>query len=329
MLHAIPTHLIAGSLGAGKTSLIGALLQQKPALERWAVLINEFGQIGLDAALLSGSSDTVALAEIPGGCLCCVSGVPFQVGLTRLLRRSRPDRLIIELSGLGHPLPLLKQLRQPPWDKVLSLTPPVLVIDSQALANGQALPETSQALLSEAGLLLLNKNALLSEVQRAELTQRFAQYPLLWGDARSLSLPALPGYLPLSSRHQSPATHLDPPGTLWLNPSQAICQIQQQAQGWSIGWRWHPSQRFDLAHVERWLAQWPWQRAKLVVRSTLGWHSLNALEQGTAHWQDSAWRSDSRIELIFAKAQPVAQLQAGLESCRVSPDLGTLADPAL
>src|SRR5690606_38118178 len=52
MLNDIPTHLIAGPLGAGKTSLIRALLAQKPAGERWAVLINEFGQVGLDAALL-------------------------------------------------------------------------------------------------------------------------------------------------------------------------------------------------------------------------------------------------------------------------------------
>jgi G3E family GTPase len=53
MLNNIPTHLIAGPLGAGKTSLIRNLLAQRPAHERWAVLINEFGLIGLDAALLT------------------------------------------------------------------------------------------------------------------------------------------------------------------------------------------------------------------------------------------------------------------------------------
>jgi G3E family GTPase len=53
MLQNIPTHVIAGPLGAGKTSLIKHLMTQRPAGERWAVLINEFGQIGLDAALLT------------------------------------------------------------------------------------------------------------------------------------------------------------------------------------------------------------------------------------------------------------------------------------
>ena len=103
MLSQIPTHLIAGPLGAGKTTLIRHLLAQKPAGERWAVLINEFGQIGLDAALLEQGDDGIAMAEVAGGCLCCVNGAPFQVGLGRLLRKARPDRLLIEPSGLGHP----------------------------------------------------------------------------------------------------------------------------------------------------------------------------------------------------------------------------------
>ncbi len=64
MLNDIPTHLIAGPLGAGKTSLIRALLAQKPAGERWAVLINEFGQIGLDAALLHRDEAGVSFAEV-------------------------------------------------------------------------------------------------------------------------------------------------------------------------------------------------------------------------------------------------------------------------
>ncbi|NQD97095.1 cobalamin biosynthesis protein CobW, partial [Pseudomonas sp. CrR25] len=67
MLKHIPTHLIGGPLGAGKTSLIRQLLAQRPAHERWAVLINEFGQIGLDAALLETDAEGVALGEVAGG----------------------------------------------------------------------------------------------------------------------------------------------------------------------------------------------------------------------------------------------------------------------
>lgn len=72
MLQNIPTHVIAGPLGAGKTSLIKHLLAQRPAGERWAVLINEFGQIGLDAALLTQDADGIALGEVAGG-VCVAS----------------------------------------------------------------------------------------------------------------------------------------------------------------------------------------------------------------------------------------------------------------
>ena len=65
LLQNIPTHVIAGPLGAGKTSLIRHLLAQRPAHERWAVLINEFGQIGLDAALLTTGADGIALGRWP------------------------------------------------------------------------------------------------------------------------------------------------------------------------------------------------------------------------------------------------------------------------
>ena len=98
------------------------------------------------------------MAEIPGGCLCCVNGLPFQVGLARLLRKARPDRLLIEPSGLGHPAELLRQLRQPPWQRVLAVQPSVLVLDAAALHRGERCPTASGKPLPDAGLMLLNKS---------------------------------------------------------------------------------------------------------------------------------------------------------------------------
>jgi G3E family GTPase len=194
MLKHIPTHLIGGPLGAGKTSLIRQLLAQRPAHERWAVLINEFGQIGLDAALLETDAQGVALGEVAGGCLCCVNGVPFQVGLGRLLRKSRPQRLLIEPSGLGHPAQLLEQLRQPPWAEVLAVQPPVLVLDAAALAAGQALADSQQAALASAGLLLLNKAEGLDETVRARVQAQLPARALRWTSQAALELAQLPGY---------------------------------------------------------------------------------------------------------------------------------------
>jgi len=320
MLQNIPTHVIAGPLGAGKTSLIRHLLTQRPAGERWAVLINEFGQIGLDAALLTQDADGIALGEVAGGCLCCVNGAPFQVGLGRLLRKARPDRLFIEPSGLGHPAQLLRQLNEAPWLGVLAVQPCVLVLDAQALAAGKPLPQSQQEALSSAGLLLLNKSEALGEDERARIIERLPAMPLYWTQQGVLPLSALPG---LDAKAEAGVDNFIAPKGLaqmpaiWTDPAIPICLSQQQAGGWSIGWRWHPGQIFDTARVDQWLESLDWQRAKLVVHSVEGWVSGNALDNSMLDWQRSEWRQDSRIELIFSEAQDLDSLQKGMAGCRV------------
>jgi len=320
MLQNIPTHVIAGPLGAGKTSLIKQLLTQRPAHERWAVLINEFGQIGLDAALLTRDEEGIALGEVAGGCLCCVNGAPFQIGLGRLLRKARPDRLFIEPSGLGHPAQLLQQLREAPWQGVLAVQPCVLVLDAQALAAGKPLPQSQQDALPSAGLLVLNKDEQLGETQRQRILEQLPPGPVYWTQQAVLPLAELPG---LAARAGAAAEPFEVPRGLaqmpaiWTDPGQPICLSQGQKEGWSIGWRWHPGRQFDLDRVGQWLESLDWRRAKLVIHSAGGWVSANALERSALLWQPSEWRRDSRIELIFHEPQDIAVLQAALAECQV------------
>ena len=319
MLQNIPTHVIAGPLGAGKTSLIKHLLAQRPAHERWAVLINEFGQIGLDAALLTQDDDGIALGEVAGGCLCCVNGAPFQVGLGRLLRKAKPDRLFIEPSGLGHPAQLLKQLRAAPWQQVLAVQPCVMVLDAQALAAGKPLPPAQQEALARAGLLVLNKDEALDAAQRRAIERLLPECPLYWTRQAQLPLEQLPGL------HEHASSAVDnfavPKGlaqipAIWSDPTLPICLSQAQEGGWSIGWRWHPGQQFDAQRLYQWLTHLEWRRAKLVIHSTEGWVSTNAVDNSPLAWQPCEWRRDSRIELIFSEPQDVVTLQAALAACR-------------
>lgn len=319
MLQNIPTHVIAGPLGAGKTSLIKYLLAQRPANERWAVLINEFGQIGLDAALLTQDDDGIALGEVAGGCLCCVNGAPFQVGLGRLLRKSRPDRLFIEPSGLGHPAQLLKQLREAPWQDVLAVQPCVLVLDAQALAAGKPLPQAQQEALVSAGLLVLNKDESLETAQREAIEQQLPNCPIYWTRQAQLPLDQLPG---LNEQGRAAVDNFEVPKgmaqmpAIWTDPALPICLSQSQEGGWSIGWRWHPSQQFDTQRLHHWLTSLEWRRAKLVIHSSDAWLSANAVDNSPLAWQPSEWRRDSRIELIFGQPQDVAGLQRALAACR-------------
>ncbi|MBX8496753.1 GTP-binding protein [Pseudomonas cichorii] len=321
MLQNIPTHVIGGPLGAGKTSLIKHLLSQKPADERWAVLINEFGQIGLDAALLSVDADGIALGEVAGGCLCCVNGVPFQIGLGRLLRKARPDRLFIEPSGLGHPLQLMAQLRQAPWLGVLSVQPGVMVLDAIAMAAGQPLPATQQQALTEAGLVVMNKSKSIDEASRQRLAEALPEHSLVWVEQGRLELAQLPGFSAYGVVDNSSVDNLVLPRSLgqlpavWADPGEPICLSQESPDGWSIGWRWHPSRQFDRVALRQWLESLAWRRAKMVIHSPEGWFSANGLEGSGLEWQGSEWRQDSRLELIFQTPQDSVTLQAQLAHC--------------
>ncbi|TYK64353.1 CobW family GTP-binding protein [Colwellia echini] len=134
----VPTHIITGFLGAGKTSTILTLLANKPANERWAVLVNEFGEIGVDGSLLAGQfgeEQGVFISEVPGGCMCCAAGVPMQIALNKLLKHAKPDRLLIEPTGLGHPKEVLQALSAPHYQQVLSLQKTLTLVDARLLAD--------------------------------------------------------------------------------------------------------------------------------------------------------------------------------------------------
>ena len=307
MLQNIPTHVIAGPLGAGKTSLIRRLMACKPASERWAVLINEFGLIGIDAALLATADDGIAIGEIAGGCLCCVNGAPFQIGLGRLLRKARPDRLFIEPSGLGHPLQILSQLNEAPWRGVLAVKPLVMVFDVEALKAGAQVPIAQQEAASRAELLIMNKA---SNINELGITFELPTAKMLWKNVYEMDFNQLPlvDNAPCTSVDNL-ITPFETLGHVWVDKSQPICRIQEHADGWSIGWRWHAQTQFDLTGLHDWLAQWHWRRAKMVIHNPDGWFSSNLLEGQAALWKPTEWRKDSRLELIFGEPQDATALQ--------------------
>lgn len=120
------------------------------------MLVNEFGEVGIDGALLANSG--ALLKEIPGGCMCCVNGLPMQVGLNTLLRQGKPDRLLIEPTGLGHPKQILDLLTAPvyePWIDLratLCILDPRLLLDEKSVAN-----DNFRDQLAAADIIVANK----------------------------------------------------------------------------------------------------------------------------------------------------------------------------
>jgi len=130
----IPTNIITGFLGAGKTTSILHLLKQKPKNERWAILVNEFGEIGIDGSLFEAASSEqreVFIREVPGGCMCCTAGLSMEIALNRLISHSQPHRLLIEPTGLGHPKEVLSILNAPHYRDIIDLQKTLTIVDAR------------------------------------------------------------------------------------------------------------------------------------------------------------------------------------------------------
>ncbi|OLP19577.1 cobalamin biosynthesis protein CobW [Leptolyngbya sp. 'hensonii'] len=148
-MHKIPVTVITGFLGAGKTTLVRHLLQNNEG-RRIAVLVNEFGEIGIDGDLLracqvcdqEGDHGVVSVGpdiiELTNGCLCCTVQEEFYPAMQELLkRRDQLDCILIETSGLALPKPLVQAFRWPEIRTAATVDGVVTVVDCEALAAGQ------------------------------------------------------------------------------------------------------------------------------------------------------------------------------------------------
>ena len=129
----IDVHIITGFLGVGKTSCIQHLIKHKPTHERWAILVNEYGQQGIDGQLFHG--DELVVKQVAGGCACCAALLPFQTALNQLIRHDKPHRIFIEPSGLGHVDNIAALLMGESYQARLKLNGIVCVIDPHHLSQ--------------------------------------------------------------------------------------------------------------------------------------------------------------------------------------------------
>ncbi|MEM1376688.1 MAG: cobalamin biosynthesis protein CobW [Pseudomonadota bacterium] len=137
----IPATVITGFLGAGKTTMIRNMLQNADG-RKIALIINEFGDLGVDGEVLKGcgietcSEDDIV--ELTNGCICCTVADDFIPTMTQLLEREdRPDHIVIETSGLALPQPLVAAFNWPEIKTQVTVDGVVTVIDAAAVAAGR------------------------------------------------------------------------------------------------------------------------------------------------------------------------------------------------
>ncbi len=142
----IPATVITGFLGSGKTTMIRNLLENANG-KRIALIINEFGDLGVDGGILKGCGIEACreedVIELNNGCICCTVADDFIPTMTKLLDRAdRPDHIVIETSGLALPQPLVAAFNWPEIKTQVTVDGVVTVIDAAAVAEG-VLPMTT------------------------------------------------------------------------------------------------------------------------------------------------------------------------------------------
>ena len=158
MSEKIPATVITGFLGAGKTSMIRHLLANANG-KRIALVINEFGDIGVDGEILKGCGiegcEEDDVLELANGCICCTVADDFLPTIEKILARpERPDHIVIETSGLALPKPLVKAFNWPDVRTHVTVDGVVTVVDAPAVAAGAGAPRRGARLLRLLGRLV-------------------------------------------------------------------------------------------------------------------------------------------------------------------------------
>jgi cobalamin biosynthesis protein CobW len=137
----IPATVVTGFLGAGKTTLIRHMLQNSQG-KRIALIINEFGDLGVDGDILKGCGDETCteddIMELSNGCICCTVADDFIPTMEKLLERENaPDHIVIETSGLALPQPLVRAFNWPGISTKVTVDGVVTVVDGKAVTEGR------------------------------------------------------------------------------------------------------------------------------------------------------------------------------------------------
>ena len=167
-LEKIPVTVITGFLGSGKTTLIRHLMQN-PGGRRLAIVVNEFGTMGVDGEILKGCADAACpvenIVELANGCICCTVADDFVPTVERLLALpERPDHILIETSGLALPKPLLKAFDWPGIRSRITVDGVIALADAEAVADGRFAPDPAAVDAQRAADDAIDHETPLSEV---------------------------------------------------------------------------------------------------------------------------------------------------------------------
>jgi G3E family GTPase len=315
--------VITGSFGAGKTTAIRWLMMHKPENELWFVILNEFTDAGIDTLNVAQSArGAFEVRLVAGGCLCCVGELEFAKQLRDILRNFKPVRLLIEPSGAGHAADIVDTLSIHQTQGALQLDSIICLIDSLdavRILRSRAPNEWSQ--IQSADALLLSKPDLAGAAERSAFDEiAAAQYPAKRylgichnGVLPEASLAKFERAARFSLLAKSEVTVAAQSIDFAIGASCGSETKLEQLGLWAIQWTLAPELTFSRVIIEprlSWLleAYQGWlRRMKGVFRTGPGPSWLVQSHGRGLSFEDSAYRRDSRIEIVLTAA-PTARL---------------------
>ncbi|HQQ78112.1 MAG TPA: GTP-binding protein [Thermoanaerobaculia bacterium] len=298
----IPVHVLSGFLGVGKTTAVKDLLARRADRERIAVVVNEFGTLGVDGALLSDCASCI-LKEVPGGCVCCTAMADLEASLEEVCDIVAPTRFVLEPTGLARPSELVDLLRGPRWAPRFDVRPVITLLDPQQdLAKAYAESALFRDQVDVADVVVVNRCDLASE----EEILRVEEF------ARALAPPKLRivrtshGVLPDEIWDLERKTPAAAPALLEASSSHAHAHGDFLEGYVGRGVAEPPERIFDaerlLAALEELrsgrLTRGAVARAKGLFHTTAGWR-VHEIAGGRLSTAPTSWRRDSRVDVIL------------------------------
>lgn len=308
----IPVHVIAGPLGVGKTTAILEYVRRQAGWQKIAVLVNDFGPVGLDGAILEAgaavpSGDGLRIVNVPGGCVCCVGADGLMTGMRRLLKLPGIDRIIIEPSGIAMPAQIIDQLRALSSDHALDIRPIIVLLDAREFASGFA-PDMPyyQRLIEAADVLIANRCDQAFD-ETIALFQRFAES---LDPSKLRVLTTHHGLIPDDVFDLAPL----PVGEWQGEGDEDHSHDDHQANGKT----WPPELIFRYGLLEATIRDQLGKidRFKGIFHTNSGWSQIE-IARDELVINETQHRRDSRAEWITSGAFDHASFTQGIDSCRV------------
>lgn len=341
IMQPIPTNLITGFLGVGKTTAIRTLLQKRQAGQKWSIFINEYGLVSIDHTLVEARSPEVRVEELGGGCFCCTTNDLLEPMLHLFIEKTKPDRLLIEPSGAGHPARVIDLLRSDAFRHKIDLRATISLLDPKDFDNPRVTRHPSFLdQIQMADIIVLNwldkreadqvqrcrqwltefdpPKLLIAETQLGELLPEWLDL-----NATVARPPRFPHAhaLPTNAADSHAAAHQHAPDSDLLTisiPPRAGRPVRLENSGldqWACGWIFVEGDVFIKDALLDYLGRInSIKRVKGVFHCEDDWWSFNRVDQESSV-QETAYRRDSRVEIIADQCLDWPRIERELVSC--------------